>query len=155
MSAPAHPTGHPPAGYPPEWLGFGRLRVVVTDYEHPPTADEWAAGECPADCAAAVARARELAGVAIAEDRLAWVWVGHDGPYAPGTWKWFLRIPPPGWPDPETERRERELKAWYAGKAATEEAAKIARKAAAVARAAAREADKSRRAMGDEFDAIR
>jgi len=150
-----HPTGEPPADYPPEWRGFGALRVVVTTDESPPAAAAWEAGEPAADCSSAVRRAGELAGEAVAEDRLAWVWVGHNGPYAPGTWKWFLRIPPPGWPDPETERRERELAAWYAHKAHVEEAARIARKAAAVARAAAREADKSRRAMGEDFDAIR
>lgn len=137
------------------------LRVVVTDSETPPTATDWAAGEDAADTAAAVARAGQLADGFVAADLYRWVWAGCSGsfvgwPTVPGAWRWFLKIGPPGWPDEENERRERETKAWFAHKAAQEEAARIAHKAASDARRLAREADRAANRTRDEsFDAIR
>ena len=137
------------------------IRVVVTDTEQPPTAADWAAGEVVADVAAGVARARVLADGFVTADAYRWVWVGCSGPLVgwptvPGVWRAFLKIGPPGWPDEEAERRDRETKAWFAHKAAQAEAAEIARKAASDARRLAREADRAANRTRDEsFDAIR
>lgn len=114
----------------------GVIRVVVTGDDTKPTAEQWEAGELVEDTVAAIALAKRLADEQLRDDRYAFVWIGHNGVYVPGLWKWWIRIPPPGWKDVETERQERDLAAWYARKAADAIAAKEAKTAAATVRKA-------------------
>ncbi len=117
---------------PPSILGV--IRVVVTADDEPPNAAAWEAGELAEDCAAALARARELASAFVAEDVLAFVWIGHNGPYGPGLWKWYTAIKPPGWPDPVADERARVTREFFAHKEAAEDAARLTRAASALAR---------------------
>lgn len=112
---------------------LGRMRVAVTGEPTPPTAAEWDAAEDVAGITAAVARMRELAGQAVADDAIAFVWVGFDGVTVSGShhaerkFRVMMSTPPPGWPDPERERQEAAVRDWERHRELQAEAAKIAK----------------------------
>lgn len=115
--------------YPEEWRAVVRqVRVLVMDSDDPPTQADWERAETlPPDREhRARDRADELATEHYNFGRVVWVYAGHNGPYAPGVWKWWLCIGPPGWVSP----RDLELRALERQREA-EERAKREREAAA------------------------